>query len=172
MWSAEARARQHRHGNLRDHPHVDPDCRALLHAELLQRVRELDHVALQIRERDRATLVLGIALPVIRNLLALSRLDVPVDAVEADVELPAEVPLRVRRLPFEELRERLEPREALAALGLPELLEVALVDVSLRVGPRGKVLRRRVATLLQEHRLDRRRSSVGAHGVRSYGKSV
>jgi hypothetical protein len=57
---------------------------------------------------------------------------VTVDAVEADVELAAQVPLRVGRLPFVELRKRLEPGDALTAFGLPELIEVPLVDL----GPR------------------------------------
>ena len=85
---------------------------------------------------------------------AVARLDVTVDAVEADVELAAQVPLRVRRLPVEELGERLEPGDPLARLGLPELVEVALVDVGLRVRLRGEVLGRRIPPLLEEHRLD------------------
>ena len=88
-----------------------------------------------------APLVLGLALPVVGDLLAVPGLDVAVDAVEADVELAAEVPLRVRRLPLEELGERLEPGDPLAALGLPELLEVALVDLRLRVRLRGELRR-------------------------------
>jgi hypothetical protein len=97
---------------------------------------------------------------------------VPVDAVEADVELAAEKPLRVRRLPLVELLERLEPGDTLARLGFPELLEVALVDLGLRVRLRGEVLGRRIAALLEEDRLDRvglrcRRPCL--YGSRSYG---
>ncbi len=100
---AEPRAGEHRDRQLRDHAHVDRDRRALLDAELLQRVREADDVALEVGVRDRARVVRRLALPVERDLLARARLDVPVDAVEADVELAAEVPLRVRRLPRVEL---------------------------------------------------------------------
>ena len=100
---------------------------------------KLDDLALEVGEGDRPAVVLGLAFPVVGDLVALPGLDVAVDAVEADVELAAEVPLRVRRLPVEELGERLEPGDALARLGLPELLEVALVDVRLRVGLRGEV---------------------------------
>ena len=113
-------------------------------------------------------LVRGLALPVERDLLARARLDVPVDAVEADVELAAEVPLRVRRLPGVELRERLEPREPLASLPLPELLERDVVDVRLGVRLRGEFGRGRIAPLLDEHRLDR----GVTHGSRSYGYCV
>ena len=147
-----------------NHAHVDPDRRPLANAELLQPVRETNDVTLEIRERDRAALVLGLALPVVRDLAAVARLDVAVDAVEADVELAAEVPLRVRRLPLVQVRERLEPRDAVAPLGLPELLEVALVDLRLRVGLPCELWIGRVPTLLQEHRVDR----VG-HGCNSYG---
>jgi hypothetical protein len=97
---------------------------------------------------------------------------VPIDAVEADIQLAAEKPLRVGRLPFVELLERLEPGDALAPLGFPELLEVALVDLGLRVRLRGEVLGRRITTLLEEDRLDRvglrcRRPCL--YGSRSYG---
>jgi len=131
MRRAEPRAGEHRDRELGDHPHVDPDRGALLHAQLLQRVREADDVALEVGEGDRPPLVLGLALPVVRDLVALAGRDVPVDAVEADVELAAAVPLRVRLLPLEELLERLEPRDTLTPLGRPELLEPALVDVGL-----------------------------------------
>jgi hypothetical protein len=105
---------------------------------------------------------------VIGDLVAEPVLDVAVDAVEADVELAAEVPLRIRRLPLVKLRERLEPGDPLVGLGLPELVEVAFVDVGLRVRLRGELRRRREAPLLLLHRLDRGRPSfVGAHGVRS-----
>src|SRR5204862_7332019 len=81
--------------------------------------------------------------------------DVPVNAVEADVELAADVPLRVRRLPLQELVEGLEPGNALAPLRLPEVLEAALVDVRLRVRLAGELGIRRVTPLLEEHGLDR-----------------
>ena len=67
-----------------------------------------------------------------------SRLDVAVDAVEADVELAAEVPLRVRRLPLESSSNGSNHVTRVAALRLPELLEVALVDVGLGVRLRAR----------------------------------
>src|SRR5204863_6436301 len=103
----------------------------------------------------RAPLVLRLGLPVVGDLAAVALGDVAVDAVEADVELAAEVPLRVRRLPFVELGERLEPGEALPALGLPEVLPVALVDLRLRIGPPRELDVGRIAPLLEEHRVDR-----------------
>ena len=100
---AQARAREHGNRQLRDHPHVDPDRRALADAELLERVGEAHDLALEIGERDRPALVLGLALPVVGDLVADPGLDVAVDAVEADVELAADVPLRVRQVPLVEL---------------------------------------------------------------------
>jgi hypothetical protein len=80
---------------------------------------------------------------------------VAVDAVVGDVQLAAEVPLCVGRLPLVELREVLEPRHAFPRLRLPELLELALVDLGLGVGLRGELRRRRITPLLQEDRLYR-----------------
>ena len=114
-----------------------------------------DDLALQVRVGDRAPLVRGLALPVERDLVAAPGLDVPVDAVVGDVELAAEEPLRVRRLPLVELRERLEPGDALARLALPERLEVLVVDRRLRVRLRRELRGRRVAALLEEQVLDR-----------------
>ena len=101
---AESRAGQHRDRQLGNHAHVDPDRCSRLHAELLERVREADDLSLKVCEGDLAPVVLGLALPEVGDLAAVSRLDVAVDAVEADVELPADLPLRVRRFPFEERR--------------------------------------------------------------------
>ena len=49
----EARAGEHRDRELRHHAHVDRDRRSLADAELLQRVRHPDHVALQVGVGDR-----------------------------------------------------------------------------------------------------------------------
>ena len=141
---AEARAGEHRDRQLGNHPHVDADRRSLADAEALERVREADDLALQIGEGERPALVVRLALPVVGDLVAEARLDVPVDAVVRDVELAAEVPLRVWELPLEELVEGLEPGDALASLRLPELSPVALVDVRLGVCLRGEVRRRGV----------------------------
>src|SRR5581483_11971188 len=129
--------------------------------------RELRRLALQIGERDLAP-VTRLALPVVRDLPALPRFDVPVDAVVGRVQLAADVPPGVRELPLVQLRERLEPGDPVAALALPELLERELVDVRLRVRLRRERGRRREAPLLREQRLDR----VPRHGWSSYGYSV
>ena len=152
---AEPRAREHRDRKLGDHAHVDRDLRPLADAELLERVREADDLGLELGVRELPPVALRLALPEVGDAIAEAGVDVPVDAVVRDVELAAEVPLRVGKLPLVELREGLEPRHALAALALPELVEVALVDVGLRHRERGEVGRRRVAPVLREDRLDR-----------------
>ncbi len=159
---AETRAGEHRHRQLRDHAHVDRDRRPLRHADRLQAVREAADVTQEVGVRDRPRIA-RLPFPVIRDLRSLAGLDVPVDAVEADVELPTEEELRVRRLPLVQLRERLEPGDALASFALPELVEAQVVDVRLRVRLPGELRRGRIAPLLQLHRFDR------GHGSRSYG---
>src|SRR5947209_8738589 len=150
MRGAEPRTGEHGDRQLRDHAHVDRDGRSLADAQPLERVREPDDVALEVGERDRPPLIRRLTLPVVGDLVAQSSLDMPVDAVEADVELAAEVPLCVRRLPLEELRKRLEPGDALAPLPLPELLHREVVDVGLRVRLRSELLRRWIRPLLEE----------------------
>ena len=153
---AEPRAGEHRHGQLGDHPHVDRDLRPLADAELLQRVREADDLALQLCVCELAPLVRGLALPEVGHPVAEPGLDVPVDAVVRDVELAAEIPLRIGQLPLVEVAERLEPGHALAALAPPRT-------------PRRRARRcpacafacaansggRRIPPLLDEDRLDR-----------------
>ena len=153
--SAEPRAGEHRDRELGDHAHVDRDLRPLADAELLEHVRHPDDLGQQLGVGERSALPLRLTLPVVGDPVAETRLDVAVDAVVGDVQLPAEVPLRVGKLPLVQLRERLEPADALTALALPELLELALVDVRARDGQRGELGRRRVAAVLDEDRLDR-----------------
>ena len=169
---AEPRAREHRDRQLGDHPHVDRDLRPLADAELLEHVRHPDDLRLQLGVGERAPLALGLALPVIGHPLAEPRLDVPVDAVVRDVELAAQVPLRIGQLPLEQVAERLEPGHALAALGLPEVLDGTAVDVRLRVRLGRELRRGRIPPLLDEDRLDRLPAGKLAHSSRSYGKSV
>src|SRR5437762_834992 len=82
--------------------------------------------------------------------IAPSAFDMPVDAVVTDVELSTDVPLRVRRLPLEELVPGLEPRDPLRLLA-PEALQRAVVDIGLSVGLPAEIRRRGVAPLLDLH---------------------
>src|SRR5215471_18175518 len=95
-----------------------------------------------------------------------------VDAVEADVQPPAQIPLRIRQLPLIQPRERLEPRHPLTTLALPELLEAQVVDLRLRIRPRRKLGRRRIAPLLGQHRLDRLSARVRHLSSSSSGRKM
>ena len=163
---AEPRAREHRDRETRPHPHVDPDRRPLSDPERPEPVGRAHDLVEQLLVRDLRPLGIvprGLALVVVGDPIAETRLDVAVEAVVRDVQLPASVPARVRELPFEERRERLEPRDPLTALPLPELLERNVVDLRLRVRLRCELRRRRIAPVLLEQRLDR----LVAHGRRS-----
>ena len=89
---ADPRARQHRDDNLGDHRQEDPDDVALLDAEVLQRVGELLHVAVQVGVGD-VLLLAFLAAPVERDAVAVPGLDVAVHAVVGGVDLAVREPL-------------------------------------------------------------------------------
>ncbi len=93
----DPRAREHRDDHLGDHRQVDPDDVALLDPEILQRVRELLDVAVELGVGDVALLALLTA-PVERDPVAVARLDVPVEAVVGSVDLAVGEPLVERRV--------------------------------------------------------------------------
>jgi hypothetical protein len=150
----EARAGQHRDRQLRDHAHVDPDRGALAHAELPQARGEPDDLPLETGERERPPVAERLAFPVVRDLVAVPGLDVPVDAVVADVERAAEVPLGVGQLPFVQGLEVAEPADPRPGLAGPELVEVTLVDCCVRVRCRREYLIRRESPVFGECRID------------------
>ena len=121
---ADPGAGQHRDDGLGDHRHVDRDPVALLDAELGQRVGGLADLVLELGVGEVAGVVLGLADPVDRDLVAVAGLDVPVDAVVRRVERAADEPLGERRVvPVEDPVPLLAPVEALGLLG-PERLPV------------------------------------------------
>jgi hypothetical protein len=147
MRRSDARAGEHRGGRLRHHRHVDRDAVVALDAEALEHVREpLRHVE-QLGVGDRPPLAV-FALPVERDPLAEAGVDVPVEAVVRNVQLPAHEPLRPRRLPVEHLLPGLRPVE-LARPALPPAFGVALrVVVDRGVG--GVCLRRELRGRLED----------------------
>ena len=122
---ADPGAGEHRDRQLGDHRHVDRDPVAGLDAELLERVGGLRHLALEVAEGQRPG-VARLADPVVGDLVAEPALDVPVDAVVGDVELPAGEPLGERQVPLERLGERGRPVDPLARPLRPERLEIGL----------------------------------------------
>ena len=122
---ADPRAREHRDDDLGDHRQVDPDDVALADAQVLERVREPLHVAVQLGVGDRALLAL-LAGPVERDAVAVAGLDVPVQAVVGHVQLAVGEPLVERRVRVvEHGRERLVPVQGSRLLG-PERVRVEL----------------------------------------------
>src|SRR3712207_8389153 len=64
--------------------------------------------------------------PVIGALVAQPALDVAVDAVVGQVDLPADEPLCEGRIPLQRRLERLEPSQTLARQARPERFRIAL----------------------------------------------
>ena len=98
---ADAGAGEHRDRQLGDHRQVDADAIALADPQVPQRVRELRHLVTQLRIGDVAGLSFRLADPVEGDVVAVAVVDVPVEAVVARVELPAEEPLCVRWVPLQ-----------------------------------------------------------------------
>src|SRR3979411_1581436 len=139
---------------LRDHPHVAHDVGSLLDTQLFKAVGDAYAFTLPPSERDPTAVVRRLAFPEVSDLILLAALDVAVDAVVANIELSADVPPGVGRLPFVELLPGFEPRDPLRFLR-PELVESPLVDVWLGVGLNAELGRRLEAPHLDLHGLDR-----------------
>ena len=134
----DAGAREQGDGQLGGHRQVHRDPVALLDPEVAQRVREAVHVLVEVPVGEGAP-VAGLALPDERGLVAPGGADVPVDAVHAGVDLPAEEPLDGGRGPLAdgvpraaplELARELRPEPLVVAVGL--LVDAGVVGVGLR----------------------------------------
>ena len=119
---ADARAGQHRDRQLGDERHVERHAVALADAEPLEDVGELADLAVELEVGQRAAIA-GLALPDEGRLVAAPGADMAVEAIGADVQLAADEPLRVRRIPLEHLRPGLNPLELLGEV-LPERFRV------------------------------------------------
>ena len=117
---ANAGAGEHRDGGLRDHRHVDQDAILRFHPARQQDVGELADLAVELGIGDGAGIA-RLSLPDDRSLVRARPEGVAVHAVFGDVKLPADKPLRVRGLPFQDLGKRLLPGE-FVRLGRPEFL--------------------------------------------------
>ncbi len=150
---AEPRDGEHRRDRLGDHRHVDRDAIALADAESFEHVRQTLDLVGQLGVRHMAG-VSRLALPQQGDAVAVSCLDVSVEAVVGDVEPPVGEPRRERRVgPVEHLGERGVPVQ-LPGLFSPEALAIGrgvLVQVCRRDGVRRELLRRcEPPTLIEE----------------------
>src|SRR6185503_19834413 len=107
---AHAGARQHRNRELWNKREIDRDAIAALDAQPLEHVRELIHLAIEIEIGERAA-VARLALPNQRSFVAPRSAHMPINAVHAGVNRSTDKPLRVRRLPFDDLGPFREPLE-------------------------------------------------------------
>ncbi len=94
----DARAREHGDGRLGHHGHVDGDAIAPLDPVLLEGRGEAIDLAVEVPVGQGAG-VAGLPLPDEGGLGAAGGIDVPVQAVVRDIELAADEPLGVGRLP-------------------------------------------------------------------------
>ena len=107
---AEARAGEHRDIGLGDHRHIDGDAVAGDESERGEVVRRARDIGEQVGIGDVPGVGLRLADPVDCNPVAVAGLHVAVDAVDRDVELSADEPLRHRSLrPVENLGPFLVP---------------------------------------------------------------
>ena len=151
---ADARAGEHRDGQLGDHRQVDADPVALGHALRLEHVGEAPDLGVQVGVGDAAG-VARLALPVVGDLAAVTRLDVAVQAVVGDVELAPREPLGEGRVPLQHVVPGLRPAQALRMAGPPGL------GVLVRLVVDGFVARQRIGA----ERLRRRERAVLAEPV-------
>ncbi len=124
---ADAGTGQHRHGQLRHHPHVDADHVTLADPQLPQRGGGAADLFQQLGVADRAVrLVRILRHEVVGDAVAASCLDVTVEAGVGGVQPAVAKPPAVRRLPFECRLRLLEPPHQPARLVQPEPVKVAL----------------------------------------------
>jgi hypothetical protein len=107
---ADARARQHGHGGLRHHGHVNDDAILRLHALGLEHIGEAANFAVKLLIGEGA-LVARFAFKNNRGLVLARAGQMAVETVLADIELAADEPFCKRRLPVEHLGPLLLPEQ-------------------------------------------------------------
>jgi hypothetical protein len=97
---SDPRAREHGNGKFRNQRQVDRDAIAASDAERQKHVGKLTDLAMQIEIRQRPVIA-GFSFPDDRGLVAPCRAHMPIQTVDAGIDLPADKPFRVRRIPLE-----------------------------------------------------------------------
>ena len=139
VWRADARAREHRDRQLGHERHVNRDAVALLDAERFQNVRKRADLAIEIEVGQRPAIA-GLTFPDDGGFVAARGSDMAIDAVDRRIDLPADKPLRVRRVrPVEDLRpfaaplelgRKLRPEPFVVALGF--FVRAGVADIGCR----------------------------------------
>jgi len=136
---ADAGAAQHRDRGFGNHGQIDCHPVARFDAERLERIGAPVDLPVQVPVGEDPP-VPRLALPDDRRLVAPGPVQVTIEAVGRNVELPSHEPLRVRPVPLEDCRPRRDPVQG-ARLLLPEAQSVRLgtpVELGLRVGLSGE----------------------------------
>ncbi len=161
---ADARAREHRDHDLGDERQVDRHAIAALHAQRVEHVRELVHLAVQVPVCERPRIA-RLALPHERRLVATRAAHMAVETIHARVQRAAGEPLRPRRIPLEHSAPGLRPLELMRHLR-PErfvVLRGALVHCGgIDVRPFREIRGRREFPVLVEEDVD-----IVRHGTHS-----
>jgi hypothetical protein len=110
MTVCTAPMRAHRDRQLGDERQVQGDAVAPPHPQRFQDVRERADLTIQVPVRQ-GTPVTGLPFPDERRLVPARRAHVPVEAIGARIELAADEPLRVWRVPAQDLGPGLDPFE-------------------------------------------------------------
>src|SRR5205807_8403784 len=100
MGCADARARQHRDRQLRNQRHVEGDAIAFLDANFLEDVRKATNFGVQLLISQRAR-VAGFAFPNQSDFVSPPSAEMAIETVVRDIDLSADKPLRMRRLPLQ-----------------------------------------------------------------------
>ena len=108
VWGADARARQHGDRQLRRHSHINGDAVTFFHAQRLQNIGELLHLAVQLLVGKRHNFP-GFALPNNRGFVLAPGLYVTIQAVVREIDPAADKPFCPRAIPLENLVPGLEP---------------------------------------------------------------
>ncbi len=152
VYGSDPRTGKHRYGQLGDHRQVDADRVTLAYPEVLEHVGELADLGEELVVGVGLLVVGLVAHPDQGLLVALTVLDVAVEAVVGGVYLAADEPLGEGRVPVVDLVPLLEPVQ-LAGPALPEAFVVfrhLIPDLGvLDVGVLGELLRRLVDLLRQ-----------------------
>jgi hypothetical protein len=111
-------AGEHRHCRFRNHGKVNCDSVAAADPQLSERVRAAVHLPQELPVGEHAV-VAGLAFPQDGRLVPVSPPDVAIEAVDGNVELAPDEPLRVGRRPLEQCAPGTAPLQG-APLLLPE----------------------------------------------------
>ena len=124
MHRANPRTRQHRNRQLGNHRHVQRHPISRLHPQLLQHIRKLTHLAMQVLIPQHASIP-GFPFPDNRGFVSMRPQEVTVHTVIAGVDPASDKPLSLRHLPLQHRVPAPKPVQVLRHLS-PETSRIVL----------------------------------------------